>query len=191
MSNNEQNEIITGIVAGNQTIITAFYKKHLPQVKSFILKNSGSEKDAEDVFQDAMVFVYEKLENNSLQLTSSLGTYIYSVCRNMWMNKLRKSKKEIQHEGVLSVVASDTGNIVDEIEKKERRYIYQKCFLKLGPACQELLTLFFNGLSMKDIAKQRNSTESYVRKKKFDCKKRLTQLVKADPIYEELKMDTN
>ncbi|WP_298544820.1 sigma-70 family RNA polymerase sigma factor [uncultured Aquimarina sp.] len=190
MSNNEQNKIIAGIVAGDQAIITAFYKKYLPQVKSFILKNSGSEKDAEDIFQDAMVFIYEKLTDDSLQLTSSLGTYTYSVCRNMWMNSLRKNKKEIQHESILSIVASDTEDITDQIEQKERSYVYQKCFLKLGPVCQEILTLFFKGLSMKDIAKQRNSTESYIRKKKFNCKKRLTELIKIDPVFEELKTDT-
>lgn len=187
MSNNEQNKIIAGIITGDQAIINAFYKKHLPQVKSFILKNSGNEKDAEDIFQDAMVFVYEKLDNNSLQLTSSLGTYIYSVCRNMWMNELRKSKKEIKHEGILSVVASETDDIIDKIEQKEKNYVYQKYFLQLGPACQELLSLFFKGLSMNDIAKQRDSTESYVRKKKFNCKKRLTELIKADPVFDELK----
>ncbi|WP_299218300.1 sigma-70 family RNA polymerase sigma factor [uncultured Aquimarina sp.] len=187
MSNKIQNEILAGIVAGDQTIIKECYKKYLPQVKSFILKNSGSEKDAEDIFQDAMVFVYEKLESNSLQLTSSLGTYIYSVCRNMWMNELRRSKKEIKNEGILSIVASDSEDIIDEIEQKERSYVYQKYFLKLGPACQELLMLFFKGLSMKDIAKQRDSTESYVRKKKFNCKKRLTELIKTDPVFEELK----
>jgi len=187
MSSKTQNEILAGIVAGDQIIITEFYKNNLPKVKSLILKNSGSEKDAEDIFQDAMVFVYEKLENNSLQLTSSLGTYIYSVCRNMWMNELRKSKKEIKNETILSIAASDTDDIIEEIQQKEKSYVYQKYFLQLGPVCQELLTLFFKGLSMKDIAKQRDSTESYVRKKKFNCKKRLTELIKADPVFEELK----
>ncbi|KAA1242142.1 RNA polymerase sigma factor [Aquimarina sp. RZ0] len=187
MNNNNQDIIIRGIVAGDKTILKEFYKKHLPQVKSYILKNSGSEADAEDVFQDAMVFVYEKLENDSLELTSALGTYVYSVCKNLWMNKLKRNQKTVHHEGILSMSKTNDLNIIDQIHDDERRYVFQKCFLELGKGCQELLSLFFQGISMKDIAKQKGISEAYTRKKKFNCKKRLTELIKTDPVFEELK----
>ncbi|WP_271783023.1 RNA polymerase sigma factor [Aquimarina algiphila] len=190
MNNHKKDSIIEGIVAGDKTILKEFYKKHLPQVKSYILKNSGSEADAEDVFQDAMVFVYEKLENNSLQLTSSLGTYVYSVCRNLWMNKLKRNKKNVHHEGILSISKTNDMDIIDQIDDNERRYVFQKYFLRLGAGCQELLSLFFEGVSMKDIAKQKGFSEAYTRKKKFKCKNQLVAMIKEDPIFEEIKINT-
>ncbi|TSE09860.1 RNA polymerase sigma factor [Aquimarina algiphila] len=190
MSNSNQDSIIEGIVVGDERIIKKFYEKHLPQVKSYILKNSGSEADAEDVFQDAMVFVYEKLENNSLQLTSSLGTFVYSVCRNLWRNKLKGNKKTVHNESILSISKANDLDIIDQINDNERRYVFQKCFLKLGTGCQELLSLFFEGVSMKDIAKQNGYSEAYTRKKKFGCKNKLVAMVKEDPIFEEIKINT-
>ncbi len=185
--NNTQDTIINGIISGDRTVIKAFYEKHLPQVKSFILKNSGSEADAEDVFQDAMVFVYEKLENKSLKLTSSLGTYVYSVCRNLWMNKLKRSQKMIHHEGILSISAAEDASILDEINEKEKEFVYQKCFLKLGKGCQELLALFFKGIAMKDIAQQKGYSDAYTRKKKFECKNKLEEMIRKDPFFNELR----
>ncbi|MBQ4820660.1 sigma-70 family RNA polymerase sigma factor [Aquimarina sp. MMG016] len=187
MNNHKQDSIIRGIVTGDQTIIKAFYETHLPQVKSYILKNSGSEDDAEDIFQDAMVFMYEKLENNSLQVSSALGTYVYSVCKNMWMNKLRRNKKMINHEGILSVSSADDADIIDAISEKERKYIYQKYFLKLGTSCQEILSLFFQGMTMKEIAAKKVYSEAYARKKKFECKNKLVKMVMTDPAFDELR----
>ncbi|GAA4275504.1 RNA polymerase sigma factor [Aquimarina mytili] len=187
--NNTQDTIINGIISGDYIIIKEFYKKHFPQVKSYILKNSGSEADAEDIFQDAMVFVYEKLESNSLKLTSSLGTYLYSVCRNLWMNKLKKNKKMVRHEGILSVSEANDTDILEDIDKTERNYVYQKYFLKLGIGCQELLALFFKGTPMRDIAKQKGYSEAYTRKKKFECKNKLEEMIHQDPVFQELKTD--
>lgn len=187
MNNNTQNTIINGILSGNHAIIKAFYEKHLPQVKSFILKNSGNESDAEDVFQDAMVFIYEKLESDSLQLTSSLGTYVYSVSKYIWMNKLKRSQKIIHHDGILSFSTSEDADIVTELHTKEKEYVYEKAFLKLGAGCQELLSLFFRGLPMKKIAEQKGCSEAYARKKKYECKNKLEEIIQKDPVFKELK----
>ena len=39
---------------------------------------------------------------------------------------------------------------------------------------------------MKEMADQLNITENYMRKKKFECKKKLIVQVKKDPLYIEL-----
>ncbi len=187
MNDNTQDTIINGIVEGDDIIIKAFYKKHLPQVTNYVVTNSGSITDAEDIFQDAMVFVYQKLKSDTLQLNCSLGTYIYSVSKNMWRNSLRKNRKMVISDDVLIISGVDEGHIVEEIHEKERNTLYQKYFMKLGEGCRGILELFFLGFSMKEIATQKEYTEKYARKKKFECKKKLMAMVEDDPIYEELK----
>lgn len=82
-------KIIQMLREGQET--KAFQKlyDHLPKVEELIRKNSGKRSDAKDVFQDALVIFHQKVKND-LQLTSSIGTYIYGVCRNLWMDELRK-----------------------------------------------------------------------------------------------------
>ncbi len=186
MNYNNQDPVINGLIKGDQRVLKEFYEKLLPQVTSYIVKNSGTELEAEDIFQDAMVFVYEKIENNTLQLTSSLGTYVYAVSRNLWMNKLKRSNKVFNHEGIVAISIDNDAGIIEEISTKERKYLYQKYFLKLGKSCQEMLSLFFDGLSMKDIAEQKGFTEAYTRKRKFECKSKLVKMIQEDPSFDEL-----
>ncbi len=187
MNSTGDKTIINGIISGDDAIIKAFYKKYLPQVSNYIVKNSGSISDAEDIFQDAMVFVYQKLKSDSLELNCSLGTYVYAVSRNMWMNKLRKNNRMVNNEDIITISGIDESDLIEDIYAGERRTLYQKYFLKLGESCQELLALFFSGASMREISNKKGYTEAYTRKKKFECKKKLMAMVEKDPAFDELK----
>lgn len=68
------------------------YQQHFPSIKRYILNNSGTEADAEDIFQDAMVVILEKYMLDDFKLTATLKTYIYAVSKNLWLKKLRTKK---------------------------------------------------------------------------------------------------
>lgn len=187
MDNETQANIIDGIVNGDENIILAFYEEYLPQVTSFIMKNSGTLSDSKDVFQDAMVLVYQKLEEGSLKLDVPLGAYVYGVCRNLWRNRLRKKQKMVVSDDLISITGIDDSNFIEDIQRNEREAVYQKYFLKLGSTCQEILSAFFLGNSMKEIAKQRKTTHTYIRSKKYQCKKKLIEMIKKDVMYNEIK----
>ena len=69
------------------------YKFYYPSVKNFITKNSGSEEDAQDIFQETILVLLEKLSKGDFNLTSSLKTYIFAISSNLWLKKLRDSKR--------------------------------------------------------------------------------------------------
>ncbi len=185
MSNREDLKILEGIAAGDEMIITRFYKKNLPYIKGYILQNFGNEQDVEDVFQDALVFVYQKAKNDSLVLHSSLRTYFYGVCKNIWRNRLRKNNKQVIAETILDIKTVDP-SIIKEIEDKEREHLYRKYFVQLKDSCKQVLSMVFEGKSMKEIATITGYSETYTRKKKFDCKKSLIEMIEKDPLYKEL-----
>lgn len=54
--------------------------------------HSGTETDAEDLFQDGLDMMWRKVNDETFQLTSGFGTYFYAVCHNLWMKKLRRRK---------------------------------------------------------------------------------------------------
>jgi DNA-directed RNA polymerase specialized sigma subunit len=76
--------------------------------------------------------------------------------------------------------------ISTHLHQVEQRKLYDEKLGLLGTSCQEVLALFFKQVSMKDIAKKLGTSEQYAKKKKFNCKSKLIELIKADAKYGEL-----
>ncbi|WP_394748219.1 RNA polymerase sigma factor [Spongiimicrobium salis] len=188
MSDYHDDESISGLLSGDDTIISTFYKKNFPAVKQYIVKNSGTEADAKDIFQDALVLTYQKLKSLDLRLECSLATYVFAVSRNLWMNTLRKRKREILYDDFPKISKETDEDILDFLHRKEQYNLYQKYFLSLGKECQKLLSYFFSGKSMQEISKRMNYSVGYTRKKKFDCKKQLLNSIEKSATYIELKV---
>ncbi len=186
MSSTEDHKILEGIIAGDEVIITTFYKQNLQYVRQYILQNSGNEADVEDVFQDALVLVYQKSKSGSLVLYSSLRTYFFGVCKNIWRNRLRKNKKMVITEEIPDNAESIPPEVIEYITQNEREHVYRKHFLNLSTNCREVLRLLFEGKSMREIANITGYSEGYTRKKKFECKRSLIEMIEKDPIYQEL-----
>ena len=69
-----------------------------------------------------------------------------------------------------------------DIEISMERKVVQQYFARLGKDCREILTLFYNEMSFREIAlKLGKASEEYVRKRKHDCKEHLIRMIKADP----------
>ncbi|KZS40027.1 hypothetical protein AWE51_10330 [Aquimarina aggregata] len=185
----DNNKIIAGIIGNDDRVLKTFYERHLPMVTSYVIKNSGNEYDAKDVFQDAMVIVYEKIKENTLDIHCSLGTYVYGISKNLWRNRLRRNSKVMSQDAQID--QSEEEVALENIERKEKILLIQKYLLVLGEGCKEILMLFFSGHSLKEIAKQRNLSESYARKRKFICQKKFMVMIEKDPVFKELKESSN
>lgn len=190
MKNKQESNIVKGFLAGKEEVISLFYEHNFQKIKVFIEKNSGTETDAEDVFQEAIIVTYQKLRAGTLQLECSLGTYVFAVSRNIWMNTLRKRNRVRSWEKLPEISIALHNTILEDIHTLERLALYQKYFLKLGENCQRLLGFFFSGKRMSEIANIMGYSEGYSRKKKFECKKRLIEMVEQDPLYEELRYES-
>ncbi len=166
--------------------IKELYKQYLPRIASFISSNGGSFDDARDIFQDALVLIYQKSKQEDFELTSSFYTLLYGVCRNLWGNQLqKKSRTEVR-------LTEDKDVPIDEsisglIEQGEQRKVFWEAFKKLGKDCQKILELFFAKVRMAEIVDRLSlSSVSNAKKKKFQCKEKLVKLVKADRRFKEL-----
>lgn len=175
---------------GDRSVIAELYDSIFPKIKRYILNNSGGLSDAEDTFQEALVVIFRKLKEGNLSLTCSLTTYIYSICRNIWLDRLRRTKKFTAlsaHEEEYVELGEDT---IETIHQNERNNLFQKHFLKMKKDCQEVLKLFMEGVSMKQISIDMGyGNEEYARKKKYMCKKNLVNNIKKDPLFSELEDD--
>lgn len=153
---------------------------YFPVVKKFILKNSGTRQEAEDIFQEGLVIFCRKLESTGFVLSSSINTYVYGICRLLWMDELKKKKRQLNTD-MPGLAAESTNERIDEdIEDDRPVRQAQEAILKLGQKCRELLELFyFKKSSMKDIAGLLGfSSEKVAKNQKYRCLEKAKELVK-------------
>ena len=68
--------------------------------------------------------------------------------------------------------------------EQEKYSLYQKHLNLLDPDCQKVLTLYYDGVSIRDIMEIMGyASESYTKKKKFICKEKLIKRIKSDPDF--------
>jgi len=181
-----QCELRTKIISGDEVALKYFYTTNLPLVKKHILRYHGKEVDAEDIFQDAMLFVYQKLKDDKFQLSSSIAAYFHGVCKNLWRNQLRKNKSYNINESIVLDQPENTEDFIDTFIIEDKSKIFLKYFDQLTNSQKRILNLFIEGYSMRDIANKMGYTEKYTRQKKYQAKKSLMDMIKNDEIYQEI-----
>jgi RNA polymerase sigma factor (sigma-70 family) len=167
--------IIDGICEGEPDTLQKFYLETFPGVAWLILKNNGTIEDAKDIFQDAMVILIEKYTWDNPDLSCSVGTYVYSICRNLWYGHLRKQKKE---KKFIDLERYYTVNIsTDYYKEKEPDFFEQvsQAMESLGDKCKKLLELYYFGNhSWKDIASCLGyRSAASARNQKYKCLERI------------------
>ena len=95
---NLENDLIIGLAVGDSSAFEEIYENEYPKIRDYVIKNSGSSADAQDVFQDGVVLLLEKVKTPEFEFTCKVGTYLYSCCRNQWLKQLRKTNREINSE---------------------------------------------------------------------------------------------
>ncbi|MEQ6119543.1 sigma-70 family RNA polymerase sigma factor [Reichenbachiella sp. MALMAid0571] len=165
-------EILEKVSQGDEKALEYLYKKHYKMMTRLVINNNGTEDEAKDIYQEALVAFWQKAIAGNLVLTSKISTYLYSVCLNLW-------RKELDRKGKFA--ESDKEEFTfQEFEKKERIRIIHECIEELGDTCRNILTYhYFDGMSMTDIAKKLNLANTDTAKtKKYKCKKKLDLLIK-------------
>ena len=178
--------LLEGLALSKRQSIKAIYDLALPSVIHWVKDNSGTEDDARDIYQEALIALYDKINQKDFTLTCSLKSFIRIMCRNIWLSKIRnKSKlytKDIEDADGIEIEE----DLLQALEHSEQEKLYFKHFNLLGESCQTILRAYFEKTPVKEIAKNLDTSESYVKKRKFQCKEKLINAIQADPIFKHL-----
>lgn len=179
------NGLVAALRNKEADVIRSLYQEHFPLIEHLVVSNSGSKDDALDLFQDGMMVIYRKSRDGDLELTCSFKTYLFSICRNLWLKRLRKNRN-LEVTILTDEESIDTENLETTFDEQERYRFFKSKLNRLGPDCQQVMTLFFEGISMIRIAEIMGyASEGYAKKRKFKCKEKLVELIKNDPAYNE------
>jgi len=185
-------EIIAGLRKRDNPVLLYIYKNTYNPVKQLILNNAGSESDAEDIFQEALIIIFKKLkEEQKFELTSTFSTYIYSISRLLWLKHLRNIKKieidPLNRDHEEKIEFEPPSPVQD---KDLRMAIYQRTLLQIPEDCQNILRLTAHNITSSEIANQLGfRSEGYVRKRRHFCKEFLVNKIKEDTDYQAMMED--
>jgi RNA polymerase sigma factor (sigma-70 family) len=172
-ANMNEKEIFERICKGDEKALEFLYQKYYRMMTKLVITNSGTEEEARDVYQDALIVFWQKATSGNLIMTSKMSTFIYSICQNLWRKELDRKKRHSNEE-------KDTAVTLDT-ESAEREKILAHCIDQLGETCKKVLMFYyFEEMSMQDIADKLGFANTDTAKtKKYKCKKKLDELVKA------------
>ena len=147
-------------------------------IQSLILNNSGTTDDAADIFQEAMIVLFEKAKNPDFELNCHLKTYIYSVCRRLWLKKLQQLQRFSRQTDDMEQVVP----VEEDLEIHEKRQqdftIMENAMAKIGEPCKSLLEAYYiQKKQMQQIATEFGYTNAdNAKTKKYKCLVRLKKL---------------
>ncbi len=174
---NEKN-LLTGLARNEKAAVEQIYKDNYGLIQSLIINNNGSVDDARDVFQEAMIVLYEKTRSGTLELNCQIRTYLYSVARRIWLKKLQQQSR---YTGDLNT-NENLVPVEDDLEEHQRRDqefgMMETAILGLGEPCRGLLEAFYlHRKNMQEIARDFGYTNAENAKtQKYKCLMRLKKL---------------
>lgn len=173
-------DIINGIREGDNLAIEQLYQLHFPPIAKMIINNRGSREEAQDIFQETVMVLYDKISHENFVLSSKLQTFLYAISKRLWLKQLTRGEAKYR-VGLIddyedSLVIEET--IEDHEIVEERLLLMEGSLNGLGEPCRTILYDFYiRGKSMADICETFGYTNTdNAKNQKYKCLQRLKKI---------------
>lgn len=188
MYNDEK--IVSLLKRKDPKIVSYLYKNYIGMVR-YVIRNywiegavtkHKTEQEANDVFFDAIVIIAKKVGKDELKLTAKFSTYLFALSRNLWRFKLRnrirrEDQKSMQHKIPIDRIAGDEVDFTENYDRNSEKEMFWHYFNKLTKGCQKMLKRHIAGFTNIEIFKKTGNSLKYIKKRKFECKKKMIELI--------------
>ena len=174
----KEKALLEGLAANDTNAIETIYRENYTTIQSFIVKNNGYPEDARDIFQEAMVVLFEKAKSDSFVLSCQIKTYLYSVCRRLWLKRLQQQSRYYPAFELLK----ETVPVENEIEAHDKMNadfnLMEQALIKIGEPCKSILEAYYiQKKSMPEIAETFGYTNAdNAKTQKYKCLVRLKKI---------------
>ncbi|MBL7710133.1 MAG: sigma-70 family RNA polymerase sigma factor [Chitinophagaceae bacterium] len=183
-------ELVANLRAGKSMdeSIKTIYRNHFESLCWYIMNNSGSRQDAEDVFQEVVLSFIDLVQKDKFRGESTVKTFLFSLNRHTWLNELKRRgrslAREEKYERGQERTEMDAGHYIADREGKAE---VTRLVGELGETCRKILLLFYyENLSMREILETLHyENEQVVRNKKYKCLKQLEQMITEKPYLKQ------
>lgn len=185
----DDQKYVDALLYNDKKLLREIYEKFSGNIKSMILQQDGTETDAADIIQDALLAILNRAKKGGFVLTCPFGSFLYLVCKRRWIKELqRKNKIEVTISRSQTLYTNDDQAVAEDcILYKDRQALVVRMLEQLGEKCRQLLYLSWEGRPMEEVAALLNVSYGYARKKKTGCMTKLLNLIHQSSEYHSLK----
>ncbi|MFB2119279.1 RNA polymerase sigma factor [Parapedobacter sp. 2B3] len=169
---------LAGVASGDAGSLEGLYRDYFPMILNMVVQNNGTEEEAKDVFQEAVIVLYDNVKRRDFELTSRLRTYIYSVCRRLWLKQLGSKNRAFRDVAAYEDVIVVEEDLALHEEKDLQFTLMEHALDDLGEPCRTIIHDFYiSNLSMQEICEKFGYTNSdNAKTQKYKCLQRLKKL---------------
>ena len=149
-----------------------------------IRKNGGTEQDAADIFQEAVLIVIDKVKTGELRGESNIKTFLLGVVRKLWLFERRTRSRRTEREQYYTNLEQDPTQDPDRHFTNTNNDAIKIVFKEVGDLCTKILTgVYYEKKSMKELLPQFNfENEQVLRNRKARCIKKLKKILSENKI---------
>lgn len=165
-------------------MFTQLYEDAFPKVATFIAHRGGSFEDAKDIFHDAIVVLYEKMQSKEHEIKISTEFYLVGISKHLWIRKFKDDSSKASLDDIEQLITLPE----DYCDSSEGRLT--SLLALTGKRCMELLRAFYyDELSLTQVKTLLGfSTVHSVSVQKFKCIEKMRNIVHQKSIeYGDLK----
>jgi RNA polymerase sigma factor (sigma-70 family) len=170
-----------GLLRNDPEVFRYLYRTHGSMIVAYVRKNSGSEHDAREMVQSVLLELWNAVRENRYREEGKLDRYLYMLTANTWRDELRRRKvrqSEALNPDKHQLADESDSNIVEAVVKDQRIDAIHHCLQLLEAPCDDIIRLYhLEEISLQDVAAQMQYDYNNLRKRIFDCRKKLKKLV--------------
>ena len=175
---------IDKVLAGDSSAFAVLVERHKNNVFNICIKILRNREEAEEAAQDTFLKVFEKL--TTFKNEAKFSTWLFRVAYNMSISQQRKSRvKQFDIDDYIIETYTED-ELIETLNKEsthEREKRLKYAIAKLESKEQILLQLYYDkDMSVIDIAKITNLSESNVKVKLHRARQKLYKLMQTTPI---------
>ncbi|GAA4462978.1 hypothetical protein GCM10023093_10520 [Nemorincola caseinilytica] len=180
-----EQDLLAALASGQRAATEQIYRQNYHIISGWLIKNGGSATDAADLFQEAMVVLFGKAQEEEFRLTCSIGTYLFAISKHLWYKKLQKQSRNpvalydntgAEDEEETGIAYEDDINVHHEREAHYEQL--DNALDQLGEPCRSILKAYYHhDKSMQEIAADFGYTNpDNAKTQKYKCLARLRKL---------------
>lgn len=172
--------LLEAIRRGDEGVLSRLYRSSRPPVTAYVLQNSGTMDDADDMLQEALVILWERVRTGRFTYSAKLETFVVGTVKNLWLRRLARARRETPGDLDAEIPDPDPRSPLDALVESEEAASLAEGLRRIGEQCRTLLLLFYwEELTMEDIARKMGFANADTAKaKKYQCKKALEDAVR-------------
>lgn len=131
---------------------------------------------SEDLLSETFVNAISSIRNFKGQ--SSIKTWLFSIARNLWLQRIRKEKNTVEYNDLLKLYVTDS--IVEKLITEETAEMINNLLKQKDDRTQKIVSMRIEGYSYREIAHEVNISESSARVIDFRTKKWIKEILEKE-----------